>query len=247
MATKRKTTKKKKAAEPEVEDLRAPIAPTDAGLKRVLDDVRAGLARLQPPAEPEPGDLVAAMMHFYFADGIADGYGQEANQRIELHFVDRNEFRITESFEVAELMRDFDLPDLFERCDRAREAVGQVYNDQNAVSLDFMREAAVAERQGFFQRVVAITPECGRFLVNLVSFEECLFSDRSTQRVQQRLGLDPKSKAVEKFLAELRELLAPWGHLPFQVAPQNDSGKVVLEPALAPASQILRLAAAKKK
>ena len=39
-----------------------------------------------------------------------------------------------------------------------REAVAQVYNDQNGVSLDFLREATVSERNQFLVRVPAVTP-----------------------------------------------------------------------------------------
>ncbi|MEM7201869.1 MAG: hypothetical protein AAF628_16500 [Planctomycetota bacterium] len=243
MAAKKKARKPESSAAP---DPRALLEPTAANCKTVLQAVEAGLKFLEPPAEPHGTDLVYAMEHFFFAEGVASGYGQEAVRRIEGSFVDRNEFRVTEAFQAAELLADLGLPDLFERCTAVREAVAQVYNDQNSVSLDYLREATVTERQHFFMRVPALTPNVARFLVHLLSFEECIFAARSTVRVQQRLGFDPKAPHVEGFFSELRQLLQPYGHLPLRVGADREDGKVILEPELSPACWVGRLATAKK-
>lgn len=223
------------------EDLHAPIEPTAQGLKRVLEEVAAVVERLPKPDEPGPGDLVHALIHLVLTRDVPCGYGQEAIRRIETTFVDRNEFRVTEAFEVEELLADLDIPDRFARCMEIREAIAQLYNDQNAVSLDFLREAMVSERNAFFQRVPAIAPDVAAGLSQLVSFEECIFSTRSTLRTRQRLGLDPKSADVDRFFAALRELLADFGHVPLRVGPDRAGGKPVLEPALSPARWLLRL------
>ncbi len=246
MAAKRKA-KKKAAAQTAAADPKASIKPTPAALKDTVAEVAKVLDKLPRPEAPQQGDLVYALLHFCFSDGLADGYGQEAVRRIEEAFVDRNEFRVTEAFQVAELLGDLDIPDLFERCMAARDAIAQIYNDQNAVSLDFLREASVTDRNHFFNRVPALTSEAVRFLVNMVSFEECIFSVKSTVRVQMRLGLDPKSAAVGKFFSELKALLEPWGYLPLLVRPDSEGGNVPLDPELSPAGLVMRLATPAKK
>jgi hypothetical protein len=80
----------------------------------------------------------------YFADGLPCGYGQEARRRIAEGFVDRNEFRVTEAFEVEDLLRDLPIPNLFDRCLAVRDSIAQIYNDQNGVNLGFLRDAASA-------------------------------------------------------------------------------------------------------
>ena len=240
MAARKKTTKKAATAV-KVADPHAAIKPTPAALKDTLSAIEGIVKTLEAPAEPAVGDLVYAMMHYFFADGLADGYGQEVVHRLEEGCVDRNEFRVTEAFEVAEQLEDLQIPDLFDRCMAVREAVSQVYNDQNGVSLDLLREATISERNQFFQRVPALTPGATHYIVTLLSFEECIFSPRSTVRVQTRLGLDPKSSAVQKFFADLKELLDPWGHIPMVIGPQAKNGKVVMTPELTPASLLVRL------
>ena len=251
MAAKKKSTKTGNsgntgnAKEAELEALRAHVPPTDAALTQTLEAVSAVAAHLQPPPEPHPSDLVQALLHIVFAAGAPCGVGREAVRRIEEGYVDRNEFRVTEAFEVADLLADLPIPDLFDRCHTVQQAIAQIYADQNAVTLDFLREAAVSDRNNFFQRV-SIPPEAQRYLLNLLSFEESIFSDRSTQRAQQRLGLDPKAPAVQKFLDGLKELLAPFGHLPQRVNTDLPSGKPRLEPLLCPACLVVRLAPTKK-
>lgn len=247
MAAKKKARKKTARAETKVVDPRAPVKPTPAALREALEEVRSVLPKIAQPEEPVPGDLVYAMVHAFFAEGLADGVAQEVLRRIENAFVDRNEFRVTEAFEVADLLRDLEIPDLLERCLAVQEAVGQVYNDQNSVSLDLLREASVTERNQFFQRVPAIAPHVSRFLISLISFEECIFSDRSTIRVQMRLGLDPKASAVQEFFSGMRELITPYGHIPLTVGPDSGDGRPTMEPVLSPASVVVRLSPGGKK
>jgi len=246
LATKKKT-RKKAAAVAEPPDLRAYLPPTDANLKKILADAEALLKGVPAPEQPAPGDLVHAVMHIVLADGLPCGYGQEAIRRIETEYVDRNEFRVTEAYEVAELLDDLEIPDLFERCLELHEIVAQIYNDQNSVSLDYLREAGVSDRNNFFARLPALTPKVTQFVVNLLSFEECLFSDRSTLRVRTRLGLDPKSATIDKFFAALTEDLKPYGHLPLDVGKLRADRRVPKEPALCAACLVERLGPRSKK
>jgi hypothetical protein len=163
---KKPKTEAKASAAP---DPRAALAPTAANLQLVLTELEQVLASVPPPkveavegeaaAPPLPQlDLVEAMLHIYFADGLPCGYGQEARRRIQDSFVDRNEFRVTEAFEVEDLLRDLEIPDLFDRCLAVRDSIAQVYNDQNGVNLGFLREAGISDRNTFFQRVPALQP-----------------------------------------------------------------------------------------
>ena len=251
MATKKRakkaSAKSATATAAEPVDPRTHLEPTPANFKAALAELDAVLADVPAPEEPSSGDLVSAMLHFQMCRGMECGYGQEALRRIEAEFVDRNEFRVTEAFEVQSLVEDLGLPDVFDRCLAAQESVAQVYNDQNGITLEFLREAAVSDRNHFFARVSAIDPEVSNYLVNHVSFEEICFSDRSTLRVQQRMGFDPKNKATVEFIAALRERLKPYGHIPISVGPDGSGGKPNLKHPLSPASILTRFGPAPKK
>lgn len=270
-------TAKKKSKDPKVADAppdpREPLAPTPANLQASLAELKAVLAVLPVPSvsrgpvaegpvaegpvadgqkadggEPRPQlDLVEAMLHIYFADGLPCGYGQEARRRIGESFVDRNEFRVTEAFEVEDLLRDLAIPNLFDRCLAVRDSVAQIYNDQNGVNLAFLREAGISDRNTFFQRIQAMQPHVAAFLANLLTVEELCFSDKSTLRAQQRLGIDAKEPAVGKWLDEVRAILAPYGHLPLDVGPHLVGGKPNLKFPLSPACLLVRLAPAGKR
>lgn len=249
MAAKKKKAKKASSEEAAVEvvDPREPIDPTAAALSAAIEAIEVVLADVPPPEEPTRGDLVTAMLHFQFAEGLACGYGQEALRRIEESLVDRNEFRVTEAFEVEDLLTDLELPDAFDRCLAAQTSVAEVYNDQNGVNLDYLREAAVSDRNMFFQRVPAISATVEHFLVQLVSWEEITFSDRSSLRTQQRLGIDPKAKGIVEGIDKLRAMMAPYGHFPVSVGPDGDKGKPNTKHMLSPACIIARLGPQPKK
>jgi hypothetical protein len=243
-STKKKKARTKKAKAPP--DIRAHLAPTPANLEATIEAIKASLVALTAPPEPTPGDLVEAMLHITFGEGIACGIGQECVRRIEHEFVDLNEFRLTEGFEIERLLRDLEIPRLFERSVRARESIAEVYNDQNAVTLEFLREASVTDRNMFFQRMPVLKTPATHFIVSIMTFEEILFSDRSTLRLQQRLGLDPKDKGVNEFFGELKQLIAPFGHLPLAVGPASTDGNPLIDPPLSAASLTMRLAPAPK-
>lgn len=219
---------------------------TLAALEKVLADVPVPAAPADGAALPS-GDLVEAMLHIHFADGLPCGYGQEARRRIAQGFVDRNEFRVTEAFEVEDLLRDLPIPGLFERCMHVRDSVAQIYNDQNGVNLGFLRDAGISDRNTFFQRIPALQPHVVHFLGNLLTLEELVFSDKSTLRAQQRLGIDPKDGAANQFLNSVRAMLKPYGQLPLVVGPDLASGKPNLKHTLSPACLLMRLAPAGKK
>ena len=202
-----------------------------------------------PVVEEPPGpetDLVEAMLHIYFADGLPCGYGQEARRRIRENFVDRNEFRVTEAYEVEDLLRDLEIPNLFDRCLWVRDSIAQIYNDQNGVNLGFLRHAGISDRNTFFQRAPALQPHVVHFLGNLLTLEEMCFSDKSTLRAQQRFGFDPKDAAVGDFLNKVRVLLAPYRGMPLDVGKDSPRGKPNLTHTLSPTCLLMRLGPAAK-
>lgn len=240
------TKKKGKGAEGPP-DPRMPLEPTPKALEATLAELEAVVAKLAVPSEPKPTDLVEAMLHISFAAGGPCGWGQAARTRIRTQFVDRNEFRLSEAFELEAMLADMPIPNLFERCEQVVQAVRQIYNEQNDVKLEFLREAQVSDRNAFLQRAVAIRPEVGKFLSNIISFEELLFSDKSTQRVQQRLNLDAKQSHVEQFIAKAAVLLKPFGGLPLDVGPEPKAHEFHSEPVLSPACLLLRFAPSGKR
>jgi len=249
-------TKKKSKPTEQVDALPDPrehLELTADNLKATQAALELVLADLPPPQTPAEGeslpqlDLVEAVLHISFADGLPCGYGQEARRRIAEGFVDRNEFRVTEAFEVEDMLRDLEIPNLFERCLHVRDAIAQIYNDQNGVQLGFLRDAGIGDRNTFFQRLPALQPHVVTFLSNLLTVEELCFSDKSTLRAQQRLGIDPKDAAANTFLNEVRAMLKPYGHLPLVVGPHLPDGTPNLKHTLSPACLLLRLAPTGKR
>ncbi|MBL8724500.1 MAG: hypothetical protein JNK49_10665 [Planctomycetes bacterium] len=251
MSAKKKTKPDEDVALPP--DPREHLPPAPAAYKTLLAELEAVLADVPPPPPPGEGqvlpplDLIEAVLHIQFADGLPCGYGQEARRRINQSFVDRNEFRVTEAYEVEEILRDLPIPNLFERCQHVRDAVAQIYNDQNGVNLGFLHEAGVGDRNTFFQRIPALQGNAVVFLGNLLTMEELCFSDKSTLRAQQRLGIDPKDAAAGDFFASVRALVKPYGHLPLQVGPDLPDGRVNLKHTLSPACLLVRLAPTGKR
>lgn len=247
MSTKKKSTKSKarsggEAATAEVEDPRAPLEVTPKNVELVLAELSEVLAALPPPEAPVRGDLVDALIHGHFLAGLPCGYAQEARERIAAEFVDRNEFRLAEAFETFEILDDLGIPDCLDRCRALQLSVQEIYNDQNDVNLDYLREASISERKSFFQRIPAIGPEVTAFLVGYVDLEEVMFSDRSTTRTRARLGLDGEGKAADQLVDKAREMLAPFGHVPLRVhAGTGPRKSVVTKPVLSPACLLMRL------
>lgn len=247
MPSKSKAKKsKQQAPNAEVVEVRAdprePFEQTPANFKATLAAIEAVLTTLPTPAEPLPMDFVDAVVHITLADGVECGYGQEARRRIAEAFVDRNEFRVTEAYEVEELLADLPIPGLFDRCLALRETISQIYADQNAVKLDFLRDASIGDRNMFFQRVPAMPDHVVGFLQQVLTFEELCFSDKSTVRAMQRINLDPKNTAANEFFDNVRALLKPFGHTPLCVGPDLPGGKPNLTQPLSPACLLVRMA-----
>lgn len=247
MAAKKKNDKAAAGAAVEVApDPRKALPAGEASWSSALADLKAVMASLEVPAEPGHLDLFEAMLHIAFGEGLPCGIGQEAARRIRTSFVDRNEFRVTEAYEVEDLLRDLPIPNLFARCLWVRETVGHIYNDQNGLELGFLRDLGVGDRATFFQRLPSMPPSVVAWINNLLTIEELVFSDKSILRAQQRLGMEPKDGKAAKFVDEVRAMLKPFGHLPVTVGKDEARNKAGLarpnqQHALCPACCLVRL------
>src|SRR5690606_31854857 len=127
-ASKPKATTRTKTAEPDVvADPHEPVEPTPKNLPETFARLEEVVAKLEPPPEPKPGDLVDALIHAMIADGLPCGVGQEVLRRFAAEYVDRNEFRVTEAHEAEQVIADLPIPNLFERCLAVQQAVNQIY------------------------------------------------------------------------------------------------------------------------
>lgn len=222
-------------------DPRAPVEPKPAVLQQTLEECARILAVLDKPAEPQPGDLVAAVIHQVLGAGVPCRVPQEALRRFEAEFVDRNELRVTEAYETEEMLADLDIPDLFDRCRTVQQIVTQVYGDQNRIDLAAIRTLSITERKGMFQRLPAIPPSAVAYLNQVLTFEDVLFAPRSAARSQGKLGLE--GAAGEEFVQRARELFAPIGHLPLVVGKPGDAAAAHV---LCPSCLLSRIGASRK-
>jgi hypothetical protein len=222
-------------------DPREPVEPKPALLQTTLDACAAILASLEKPAEPQPGDLVAAVIHQVLGAGLPCWIPQEALRRFDLEFVDRNELRVTEAFETEELLADLGIPELFERCRSVQQLVSQIYGDQNRIELGALRTLSITERKGMFQRLPAIPSDAVAYLNQVLTFEDVLFAPRSAARSQAKLGLEGADG--EAFVQKARELFGPYGHLPLLVGKHGNQGG---EHVLCPSCLLARISAGRK-
>ena len=85
--------------EPEADAAAASESEGDAADGKAADPKPA---KQEKPVERLPQlDFIDALLHLSFSHGLPCGYGQEVRRRIEASYVDRNEFRVTEAFEVG--------------------------------------------------------------------------------------------------------------------------------------------------
>ncbi|MGE0144642.1 MAG: hypothetical protein AB7I19_16640 [Planctomycetota bacterium] len=222
-------SKSGKGSESKPVDPRAAVEPTASVLTATLANLSEILADLDRPAEPQALDLVSAAMHHVLGAMVPCRTAEIAIDRLDKEYVDRNELRVTEAFETAELLADLGIPDLFERCKVIQQMVSQIYNDQNRVDLASLRSLSITERKGMFQRLPAIPPATVAYLNQLLTFEEILLAPRSASRAQVRLGLE--GAAADEFVQKARDLVQPFGHLPLLIGkPSADPAKRPLCP-----------------
>jgi hypothetical protein len=133
---------------------------------------------------------------------------EEAVRRLHTEFVDWNEVRLAEAFELEQLFSDLvPVPDLFQRCERIKALINQVYQDQNKISLDHLREKSADERAKYLATLTPLSADQA-FYVNLAveGFDKVLFH-YSSARVVQRLGIVKRTGSPSQMATQLEQLL----------------------------------------
>ncbi len=130
----------------------------------------------------------------------------EAVKRLVEAFPDWNEFRISDPLEFVEILEDLKLDNLYNRCERVLEFINDVYQDQNGVDLEFLRESDSEDRLTILDRYVSLGPALAHFLaLGIQGFEGVLFH-YSWARVVQRLGIVPRSGSPKVLLASFAKV-----------------------------------------
>jgi hypothetical protein len=233
-AEKTPTTKTTPARKPKAQGATATFGPDPksppkgAAVGKALDLVVTAYGKLAPmeatitvsaaPGSPEPG-VVDHALYVVLAKDQNPKKAAEAVQRLHSEFVDWNEVRLCEAFEFADLFADLlPGPDLFARCERLKELINQIYQDQNKISLEFLREASPEERAKYLATLPALRPEEVFYVqVALTGFDQVVFHYGSA-RVVQRLGVVKRTGSPTQMVAQLEKLLAKRDLLLDQVA-----------------------------
>ncbi|GEM_PF-3046418 len=130
----------------------------------------------------------------------------EAVKRLVEAFPDWNEFRISDPLEFVEILEDLEIDNLYNRCERVLEFINDVYQDQNGVDLEFLRQSDTEDRLTILDRYVSLGPALAHFLaLGIQGFEGVLFH-YSWARVVQRLGLVPRSGSPKVLLSSFAKV-----------------------------------------
>jgi hypothetical protein len=130
----------------------------------------------------------------------------EAVKRLVEAFPDWNEFRISDPLEFVEILEDLKIENLYHRCERVLDFINDVYQDQNGVDLEFLRESDSEDRLTILDRYVSLGPALAHFLaLGIQGFEGVLFH-YSWARVVQRLGIVPRSGSPKTLVASLEKV-----------------------------------------
>ena len=130
----------------------------------------------------------------------------EAVKRLVEAFPDWNEFRISDPLEFVEILEDLDIDNLYYRCERVLDFINDVYQDQNGVDLEFLRESDSEDRLTILDRYVSLGPALAHFLaLGIQGFEGVLFH-YSWARVVQRLGIVPRSGSPKVLISSFAKV-----------------------------------------
>jgi len=162
----------------------------------------------RPPARKAPKTVVEVGIFAIFAiGGNPSGACMEAVRRLLETFPDWNEFRISDAIEFHELLEDLGLKDLYDRCERVLDFINDVYQDQNQVDLEFLRDLPPEDRLQILDRYTSLGPPLAHFLaLSLQGFEGVLFH-YSLARVAQRVGLVERTGSPKVLVASLEKAL----------------------------------------
>ncbi|MEZ5988330.1 MAG: hypothetical protein R3F30_04260 [Planctomycetota bacterium] len=155
-----------------------------------------------PPKAGAPENLVQMGIYCFFAvGGTSSKAAIDAMRRLIDNFPDWNEFRISDAYELVEILEDLPIEHLFDRCEQVLEFVNEVYNDRNFVELEYLREYPVEDRPAMLGRYQSLPPSYAHFLALAIQDFEGFLFHYSWARVVQRLGLVPRSGSPKKLVA----------------------------------------------
>ncbi|HHI80533.1 MAG TPA: hypothetical protein ENK02_11190 [Planctomycetes bacterium] len=151
--------------------------------------------------------LVQLGMYCIFAiGGNAPRVCLEAVKRLVDAFPDWNEFRISDPLEFMEILEGLEIDNLYNRCERVLEFINDVYQDQNEVDLEFLRDCDSEDRLTILDRYVSLGPALAHYLaLGIQGFEGVLFH-YSWARVVQRLGNVPRSGSPKTLVASFAKV-----------------------------------------
>ncbi len=183
-----------------------PKKVTAAKLVAVLNQYMGKVPR--PPQKKSPKTVVETGIFAILAiGGNAAGECMDAVHRLLEAFPDWNEFRISDAIEFYELLAETKIDNLYDRCQRILDFVNDVYQDQNAVDLEFLRDLEPQDRLQILDRYPSLGPPLAYFIaLSLQNYEGVLFN-YSWARVAQRVGLVPRSGSPKVLTASLEKAL----------------------------------------
>jgi hypothetical protein len=129
----------------------------------------------------------------------------EATQRLVAGFPEWNEFRVSEAYEFLETLSGLELVEPYDRCEQVLEFVDEVYQDQNKVDLEFLREMTPEDRLVALNRYRSLGPALSHYIaLALQGFKGVLFH-YSWARVAQRLAIVARSGSPKALVASMEK------------------------------------------
>ena len=188
-------------------------------VKTICDALSKHIGKVSTvPSNSLPETVVETGIFCIFAiGGTAPKIALDATKRSVEAFPNWNEFRISDAFEFLEFLEDLQIEDLYDRCEQVLEFVDEVYQDQNHVDLEYLREQSPEERLGALNRYQSLGPALAQYLaLALQDFEGILFH-YSWARVVQRVGIVPRSGSPKILMQSLGKVFKGEDLLSLQV------------------------------
>jgi hypothetical protein len=184
---------------------KTPKKPTAKKVQEIL--VRFLGRSPTPPVKDKGFNLVEIGIFCIFAMGRTSAKdAAEATKRVVKAFPDWNEFRISDAFELVEILDDLKVESLFDRCEQVLEFVNEVYNDQNFVDLEYLRELPVEDRLALLGRFQSIPSSMTHYLALAIQDFDGFLFHYSWARVVQRVGIVGRSGSPRTLVASATQV-----------------------------------------
>ncbi|MAE78119.1 MAG: hypothetical protein CMJ85_14750 [Planctomycetes bacterium] len=141
----------------------------------------------------------------------------DAMVRLRKSFSEWNEFRVSEAYEFLEVLEDINVIEPYDHCEKVLEFVNEIYQDQNAVDLEFLRDLDAVDRLIALNRYRSLGPALSHYMaLGLQGFDGILFH-YSWSRVVQRVGIVPRAGSPKALVASLAEVFGALDTLALQI------------------------------